>query len=261
MRNFFAIIMLIVAVLVIILITPDYISSSFNSTIRDALISPLAQIKRKTDAMLGDRALIKPDDLARLTVELEQLKLENRQLQALAEENEELRGMLDYKKRCNYKLLAAQVVERNVNNWWQMIRIDKGTRSGIRKDMPVITTDGLVGRIHSVSIQTADVLLIIDPQLKISARISHSDIYGIARGNSTTLRGDPQCIMDFISREATIKTGDEVISSGFGAIFPEGFVIGYVEDAIMDESGLFKSAKIVPAVDFKNIRRVFVVLK
>jgi rod shape-determining protein MreC len=261
MRKFAFVIILMAVVIVIIILTPDYISSSFNSTFTDAIISPIIQLKRKSGMVLGNAGNVKPDELARLTVEMEQLKLENRQLKNLIEESDDIKQMLDYKKRSEYRLLAAEVMERNINNWWQIVRIDKGTRSGVQKNQPVVTSDGLVGRVQAVSFQSADVLLIIDSQSKISAKISHSDISGVVRGGGISWRGDPQCVMDFISKEAIVKAGDEVVSSGFGMIFPEGFVIGYVDKAIIDESGLFKSAEIVPAVDFKNLRRVFVVVK
>lgn len=140
-----------------------------------------------------------------------------------------------------------------------MVRLDQGITAGVKRDMPVVSGEGVVGRVVQATPRTADVLLLVDPSSKVSAKITRMDAFGIVRGQGVSLRGDPLCRMDFILKEADILPGDEVVTSGLGGVYPAGLVIGYVEKVYLDRSGLYQYADIVPAADLRALRFGFVI--
>lgn len=196
----------------------------------------------------------------RLRVEIEELRNAIQQRKPLEEENQELRALLRLKSISKYRLLAAQLLARDVNGWWQMARLDKGEEDGIKDDLPVISLEGLVGQIVNVSRTTSDVLFLTSPQVKIAARLARSETFGIVRGRGASWKDGTACRMDYIMKGAEINPADEVISSGLGGVYPAGLVIGYVESVQTDPSGLFQYAEVIPAADFKSLDMVFIVL-
>lgn len=196
----------------------------------------------------------------RLRVEIEELRNEVQQNKPLEEENQELRVLLKLKSASKYHLLAAQLLARDVNGWWQMARIDKGTEDGIKADLPVITPEGLVGQIVNVSRTASDILFLTSSKVKIAARLARSETFGIVSGQGVSWKGNAACRMDYIMKGAEINQADEVISSGLGGVYPAGLVIGYVESVQIDPSGLFQYAEVIPAADFKSLDLVFIVL-
>jgi rod shape-determining protein MreC len=197
----------------------------------------------------------------RLLGQVGQLQWEISRLRALDRENSELRRLLGLEERWQYRLVAAQVTDRSIGGWWQMARLDKGTADGMQVDQPVISAEGLVGRIVAVSALTSDVLFLVDPDSKVSARLARVDAFGIVQGQGVSLRGDSICRMDFIMKEADIQPGDEVVTSGLGGVYPPGLVIGYVTKNYLDRSGLYQRADIVPAADLRLLGFVLVVLR
>jgi len=158
-----------------------------------------------------------------------------------------------------YRLAAAQIAARDLTTWWQTARLDRGARDGVAPGLPVLAAEGLVGRVLEVSDRTADVMFLINPACRVAGVIPRVDAFGIVQGEGTGLRGPPLCRMDFIARETAVSPGDEVVSSGLGGVFPPGLLIGYVRQVRQDPAGLYQSAEILPAADFRNMRLVFVV--
>ncbi|MBU4201354.1 MAG: rod shape-determining protein MreC [Verrucomicrobia bacterium] len=248
--------------LIVLLNCPPATCARLYGGVRDAL-SPLVAFLSDTcsscwRASRGSRVLAA--DNSRMAVEISRLRTEVRQLKSLERENAELRHLLGVEARAGVRLIAAQVTTRAIGGWWQMARLDKGLSDGVAHDLPVISAEGLVGRIVDVSAYTADVLFLVDPSSKVSAKLSRMDAFGIVRGQGVSLLGDPLCRMDFIIKDAAILPGDEVVSSGLGGVYPAGLVIGYVEKVYLDRSGLYQYADIVPAVDLRSLGFVFIIL-
>lgn len=241
---------------------PEKQTNSLAGSIRDIFAAPqmgLRQAKEWIKAFSRGKTELLRENRS-LRIQVEELRNEIRQYKPLREENQELRALLKLKSTSKYSLLAAQLLMRDVNGWWQMVRIDKGARDGVEVDQPVISPEGLVGQTVSVSPLTSDVLFLTNPELEIAARLARSDVFGIVRGRGAAWEGDSKCRMDFIMKNAEINRADEVITSGLGGVYPAGLVIGYVESVQMDSSGLYQYAEIIPAVDFKSLDIVFIVL-
>ncbi len=161
-----------VGVLLLVLLNlPPAASSRITGGVRDAL-TPVAVFLSHTFSF-GLRMFQDSGDLAaansQMAVEIGRLRNEIRQLKSLEHENTELRHLLGLETRSGFRLLAAQVTDRAIGGWWEMARLDQGAANGVALDLPVISNEGLVGRIVDVSAYTSDIILLVDPNSKVSA--------------------------------------------------------------------------------------------
>lgn len=258
-RSFY--ILILAGILVVVLLNlPGSMTSRMNGFLRDATL-PLFEPIAHSLVYVHGRFRNEPPTSSKvqLLTEIAQLRLELRQVQALEQENRALRQMLGLSAHIARRLIAAEIVARDVNAWWQTARLNKGSSDGIFPDMAVITAEGLAGRIVRTSRTTSDVLFLVDPACRISARLSRLQAFGIVRGQSLSWRGQASCRMDYISNADKIMPGDEVVTSGLGGVYPPGLVIGRVEEVRQDNSGLYQSADIVPTSNFRVLDLVFVV--
>jgi len=187
-----------------------------------------------------------------------QLALENQSLQEYKLESIRLRRMLNFDNanRENYDLLPAHLIARSPNNWYECITIDRGSRQGVEKGMPVISPNGLVGRVGSVSENSAQVSLITDREMAVGAIIQKTrETNGIVEG----LGDSNQLRMINIPYYSKIKKDDRIISSGLSAIYPPGINIGTVTEVSPEPNGLLLVAMIKPAEDFNKLEEVFVI--
>jgi rod shape-determining protein MreC len=193
-----------------------------------------------------------------LEAENNELSLENQSLQEYKQESFRLRKMLNFDdaNRENYDLLPAHLIARSPNNWYECINIDRGSRQGVQKGMPVISPHGLVGRVGSVSENSAQVSLITDREMAVGATIQKTrETNGIIEG----LGDSNQLRMINIPYYSKIKEGDRIISSGLSATYPPGINIGTVTEVAREPNGLLLVAMIKPAVDFNKLEEVFVI--
>ncbi len=249
-------------VLVIVLDAGAASRARLAAGIRDALAPAAGALARGLGGIrgpwLGRESLAAENQ--RLAAQVGELRFEIARLRFLERDNAELRTLLGLRAAARHRLVAARVMDRALGGWWQMARLDHGRTDGLKRDVPVVSAEGLVGRVVDASAATADVLLLVDPQSQIPARLSRMDAFGIVRGQGVSLRGDSLCRMDFIMKEADLQPGDEVVTSGLGSVYPPGLVIGYVTTAYSDPSGLYQHADIVPAADLRLLGFVFAVL-
>ena len=195
--------------------------------------------------------------------ELEQINsnlvVENFQLREVERENQQLREMVDFAQtRPGLALRGAQLVARVVgqesNNFLDFIMLDLGAVHGIAIGMPVITDQGLVGRISEVTNTTSKVLLITDVGSSVNALLQSSRLNGVVRG---TPGGD--LVMDYIPQGALFSVGEVVLTSGLGANFPKGIPIGQVVEISQRDIDVFQQATVRPTVDFGSLEVVMVV--
>ena len=188
-------------------------------------------------------------------------------IDAIETENVELRRQIDALKNelnidytlTDYEYLNATVVSRNVGFWYNTITIDKGTYNGVEKDMVVINSKGLIGKIIKTSTFTSDVRLITtsDTNNKISVHISNGDnnLYGLINNYDYSKN---LLEVEGISNTKDVDIGDFVYTSGLGGIFPSGILIGSVSEITTDSYDLAKIIKVKPSADFSNINYVSV---
>jgi len=197
------------------------------------------------------------------------LRAQLRGLAGVVNENQELRALIGFKKRLSLRTVACEVIARDDGyGWWQTIRLDKGHAEGLAANMPVLTLEGLVGRVIEVGAHTSDVLLISDRSFKVSVRFEQGGSFGILQGGGISLQGDHRfgvlCMptpsrVDYIRKDLEIKVGEMVVTSGFGGVFPAGLVVGRVASISLDETGLYQVADVEPTADLARLQQVLVV--
>jgi rod shape-determining protein MreC len=185
----------------------------------------------------------------------------------LESENTLLRKQLGYKQsNPDFDLVGAAVVQRNPdqarvvgqdpsNLAWSII-VDQGSVDGVKPGMPVVTSEGLVGRVTSTGTNWAKVLLLIDPSSSVNAVVQSTRATGVVQGD---ISGNP--IIKYVPQGEAIKIGDLILTSGMGATFPKRLVIGQVTEVRKHDIELFQEAIIKPAVDFTRLEFVLILKK
>src|SRR5215468_1576461 len=214
--------------------------------------------KQLTSVRTGLKSL---DQLERensgLQVENRELRATNQGLRDVEHEVNRLRHALNYRERSVFKLVAAEVIARDSSSWWRTLTINRGKRDAIETDMPVVTDLGLVGKTTTVSDAISVVLLISDENCRIAASIEGSREQGIVSGERVTGGLTPLLDLNFLSKQADLKPGQKVYTSGVGGVFPSGLLIGAVKSYRVRE--LDGQAELTAAVDLSHLEDVFVV--
>jgi rod shape-determining protein MreC len=191
---------------------------------------------------------------ANLRRQLESVQVQYQERRALADRARSLEDLLALRDRSNLETAAAEVIAASVSPDFRTLTIDKGTRHGLKRDMAVIGTDGVVGRLVVASPGASKVQLLIDRNAAAGALIERSRAQGVALGG-----GEDRLRLDYVSESSDVVVGDLVVTSGIDGIYPKGFTIGYV-DAVEKNGPAYKRITIKPAVNFSSLETVLVVL-
>ena len=173
---------------------------------------------------------------------------------ALADRTRGLENLLGLRQQLKLNTIAAEIIGAAAAPDFRTLTIDKGTRDGVRADMSVIAPAGVVGRLVVPSLRSAKVQLLIDRNAAAGAIIERTRAQGVVVGG-----GDDRLRMEYVSEVFDIVVGDVVVTSGIDGNYPKGFVIGQVE-SIERAGGAYKRITIKPAVDFRSLEEVLVVL-
>ncbi|RPI31086.1 MAG: rod shape-determining protein MreC [Chloroflexota bacterium] len=203
-----------------------------------------------------------PSDVARLRAENAELeakvaRLESQviELQEQVAEVEVLSALVQF-VRANPEndYLAANVVGRDVSPFLHYVYINRGSDDGLRRGMPVVTHQGLVGRIDAVTAGAARVQLITDPSSNINVRIKPSQAEALLSGGITG-----EISLDMIPQDASVQSGDLVLTSGLGGNYPSNILIGQVTGIRRRDYDLFQTASVQPVVDFTQLEIVMII--
>lgn len=178
---------------------------------------------------------------------------------ALQRENQRLKELVGLKEeREDFTLVSAYIITWDSNDWTSTFTINKGTNSGIEKDMVAITAQGeVVGLITAAGANWATVTTVLDASLEISSQIASSGYPGIVQGAYTT--GEEGMLrMDYLPTDAVIRNDDQIVTVG-STLYPRNLILGYVANAGFDETGVAKYAILRPAADFENMEQVFII--
>jgi rod shape-determining protein MreC len=194
-----------------------------------------------------------------------ELRINLEQADAIRTENDRLRKSLETKIRTQdqkkWKLKFATVVLREPSNWWRNVQIDAGTRDGVTNNLAVLTADGfLAGRVMSAGLTHSQVVLLGDPTCKVSARIENEMRDAGVIGGAGPLENE-FVEMSYLARNAIIKPGQLVRTTGDGGLFPKDIPIGRVVDFRAVEYGLLTSARVRLGANLSALEEVWVLMK
>lgn len=190
---------------------------------------------------------------ARLRQQVDVMREETSRLREQALATQRLERLLQLRGQTPYQTSAARVIARDPTAWFNTLVIDRGARDGIRRNAPVATTEGLIGRVIEVTATTSRVLLIGDSRSAVGVVVQGSREVGVVEG-----RGGMTLHLRYLAPNATIRVGDIVATSGLGGIFPRGLVVGSIVKIAKEESGLLLEADVRPAAPLDRVEEVLI---
>jgi rod shape-determining protein MreC len=185
--------------------------------------------------------------------QLAELQVRFQQERASAEHAHQLETLLGFQRQIGVQTMAASVIGAGASPDFRTITIDKGSSSGLKANMAVISPTGVVGRIVTLASRASKVQLLVDRNAGAGALVERSRAQGVVLG-----AGEDLVRMDYVSGIADVKPGDTIVASGIDGIYPKGFVIGRVE-SVDRGTGIYKVIRVRPAVDFNRLEEVLVV--
>lgn len=207
------------------------------------------------------------ENLKNLQEENEALKAKLEQLtqlsQSVSQEKYELNGLRELydldQKYPDYKKVAARIIARESNGWYNVFTIDKGSEDGIKENMNVMAGNGLVGIVVSVRKNSATVRSIIDDNSKVSGMFLKSSDTCIVSGDLNSMMSEGRIKVSMIPINAEVNESDEIVTSHISDKFQQGILIGYVTDIKIDSSNMTKTAYLTPVVDFEHLDEVLII--
>ena len=223
----------------------------------------VGQFARATDGFIS--AFTKYDDLLKeneeLRAQINELKQNASDNEALKNENDWLKKYLEiYQSNTRLVLSDARVISYESGNYSTILTLNKGSAHGIKKNMPVITSDGVLGYVSEVGLDWCKAKSIIETSSAVGVYTDRTGVIGTVEGN-VELRREGKCLMSY-SANADIKVGDRVYTNGSGGIYPSGLLIGTIVSIEADEVTRHLLAVVDPAVNFTNpdeLTRVMIV--
>lgn len=198
------------------------------------------------------RSILKEN--AELRKEVARLRAQNAALYEAAQENVRLRAALDLRKSTDFEMVAAEVISRNQSSWFDTAAINRGRRSGIRKGWAVITSGKwLIGQILDADEFSARMVALTDSNSAVGAMVQRSRCNGMLQG-----QGGDYLTLSYLPKDADVKIGDTIISSGMGQVVPKGLIIGRVVKVVHNKVLGSTTALVRPSIRFDQIEQVFV---
>lgn len=192
---------------------------------------------------------------ARLLVHVRELELRSMRFEALAQENDQLRGLQGALPAVAERWLVAEIVDIQLNNLRQRVLIDRGTVNGVFKGQAVMDDSGLLGQTTHVGPWSAEVILITDPEHAVPVEIERTGQRTIAVGT-----GDAASLaLPYLPANADIKVGDRLLTSGLGGVFPAGYPVGRVAEVHRDAVQPLAQVRAIPFARMDTDREVMLV--
>lgn len=216
--------------------------SSFTSGVRGttSMYLKLIGIKKANQALVREN---------------EELRAKLGALTELKIENERLNKLLDFRHQTQMELLAAKVIARDLSLDHVSIRINRGTRQGLRKLQGVITVEGVVGYVSKADSESAQVVVLNDRSAAIDGIVQRTRARGLVSGKNLS-----SCRLRYLERADDVAPGDMIVTSGVQGYFPKGFPIGHLTSVRKTDFGISQEADLTPVVNAANLEEVFVVL-
>ena len=200
------------------------------------------------------------EELDALRARVAELEDEVRQNEEAAKENEKLRELLDLQqKRSDFSFQSARVSERSTSNWSNTLTLSRGSDAGLEVGDCVVTETGaLVGVLSEVGVNWSTVSTVINTTTELGGIVNRTYSAGVLEGDFT-LMGQGKLKLSYLSDSAQLVSGDEVLTSGKGGVYPSGLVVGTVDGVFTDPSGINRYAVVTPTAALADLTEVFII--
>ncbi|HYW85453.1 MAG TPA: rod shape-determining protein MreC [Spirochaetia bacterium] len=202
------------------------------------------------------------EELTAARERLQEMDQVTREILELRRQNESLRDQLDFANSLPPERIAAEVIARDTDNLFSTLTINKGSRHGVKKGMPVVAwqgdLEGLVGKVVMVGPGTSEVLPLYDPQCMVSSRVDSTRDEGLVQGEGKD-RGT--LVMNYVKKIAKNKItyGDLVVTSGLGGLYPKGINVGRIRDITAPTYQTSLVLQVEPIIDFDRLEYLFLI--
>ena len=186
--------------------------------------------------------------------QIQQLQLEQVRLRQDAQQARRLQALLGFKEQFIAQTTPAQVIGTSGSEQSRMVYIDKGSNAGIKRDMAVITADGVVGKVLNIWDSSSQVLLLNDQTSGVGAILEQSRLQGVLKGKASG-----ELVLDKLMSDEEVKPGDRVLTSGGDRIFPKGLVVGTVTK--VSKGTEFLQISVKPAAALNHLEEVLVIMR
>ncbi len=196
---------------------------------------------------------------AYLEERIAQMEDDVRSADSLQRENERLRELLNLsEEHVDYQFCAAYVIAWDSSNWKSTFTIGKGTGAGLDVGMVVVTENAqVIGLITEVGTNWATVTTVLDSSITINASVASTGTTGVVQGSNIT-GNEGKLRMKHLPNEAVLRNNDQIVTTG-SMVYPKGLILGYIEDAGFDETGVSKYAVLRPAASMNDLEQVFII--
>lgn len=235
------------------------------SNITTAIVMPMQKginsignwVTEKLSAFENIRELQEQNE--KLEEKVNELTMQNRALLQDRYELERLRELYELSERySDYPTVGARVIGKGAGNWFNVFLIDKGSESGIQVNMNVIADGGLVGIVTEVGDGWSKVKSIIDDTSSVSAMVLTTQDTCMVKGSQQNIVND-YIDVEYISKDAVVEEGAELVTSNISSKYLEGIAIGFISDVKLDETRLTQVGKLTPIVDFAHLQEVLII--
>ena len=229
-----------------------------TTPLRSAVSSVANWVEGRYDYAFRYNALVEENEqLKQRIAELEAL---NRDSEDAMEENAILRDILGLdQKRTDFVWELATVTARGATNWSSTVTLNRGSQHGVAAGNCVVDRYGnLAGIVEEVSLNWCTVITVIDPKLEMGAMVARTDSAAILEGDFTLMK-QGKLRLSFLPETTLILSGDEVMTSGMGGIYPSGLKVATIDEICTEASGMGRYAILSPAVDLNELHQVFII--
>lgn len=188
-----------------------------------------------------------------LKKQISRLESDITSMEEIRKENLRLKRLLSFSEESSHQRIMAQVVGWDSANEFKVIRLNKGSRHGIKPMSPVITDHGLVGYVYRVTESYSDVLTILDQNNRVDIVVERTRTHGIVEGVFNF-----KCALKYITSNEPVEVGDKLITAGVGGIYPKGIKVGMITNIAKENFGMTLTIEVVPSVDFDKLEEVLV---
>ncbi len=185
-------------------------------------------------------------ELEQKVISLEEQLLRERRLQEL----------VDFADPVGGRRIIARVVGTDPTAWFSTVLVDKGTSDNVpTRYLPAVSSSGLAGCVIDVYSHSSEILLLTDSNSKVSVVAQRSRARGVVQGDDAG-----GCVLKYVESTADLEEGDILITSGNSHIYPNGLLVGHIDELKKESGSLFQWAHVVPATDFKTLEEVAIIL-
>ncbi len=193
-----------------------------------------------------------------LQTQIFSLREENTRLIGVLQENNRLRKLVGFKSaNPKFSLVPADVISRDVSPFFNVVSVRIQTDEKILPNQPVVSHEGVVGKVYRVNRNYADIMLINDSRSGLDVLTQRTRARAVVRGTGDSTNADVQ--LDYVTSDSEVRKGDVIVTSGMGGVFPPDLIVGRIKELQPKTNTMFRDAQLTPAVDFSRLKTVYVI--